>query len=92
MGRESEPGSAKISYHAFGTAIDVVSFEFEGRAPIAVSPRAGDGNLEESFQRAVRGGACSYFTTVLGPDTDALHGDHLHLDLAERNRGYRLCQ
>jgi len=84
--------SEKVSYHAFGLAIDVVSFEFDGHAPIAVVPRAGDGNLEEAFQRAVRGGACLYFTTVLGPGTDSFHGDHLHLDIAQRNRGYRMCQ
>lgn len=83
---------AKISYHAFGMAIDVVTFEFDGHAPIAISPRAGAGNLEEAFQRAVRGGACLYFTTVLGPGTDASHGDNLHLDVAERRGGYRLCQ
>jgi hypothetical protein len=89
--RNNQEG-AKISFHALGLAIDVVLFEFDGHAPIAISPRAGDGNLEESFQRAVRGGACLYFTTVLGPGTDASHGDNLHLDVAERRGGYRLCQ
>jgi hypothetical protein len=84
--------SEKVSYHAFGLAIDIVSFEFDGHAPIAVAPRAGDGNLEEAFQRAVRGGACLYFATVLGPGTDSFHGNHLHLDIAQRNRGYRMCQ
>jgi hypothetical protein len=29
---------------------------------------------------------------VLGPGSDAFHDDHLHLDLAERRGGYRLCQ
>jgi hypothetical protein len=82
----------KISYHALGLAIDVISFAFDGHGPIAVSPRAGDGNLDESFQRAVRGGACLHFATVLGPGTDSFHGNHLHLDIAARNRGYRLCQ
>jgi hypothetical protein len=83
---------AKVSYHALGLAIDILSFDFDGHASIAVLPRAGDGNLDESFQRAVRGGACLYFATVLGPGTDSFHGDHLHLDIAWRRGGYRLCQ
>jgi hypothetical protein len=82
----------KISYHAFAQAIDIMSFEFDRHSPIGVTARAGDGNLEESFQRAVRGGACLYFTTVLGPGSDDFHQDHLHLDVAERRGGYRLCQ
>lgn len=89
--RNGQPG-AKISEHARGAAIDISSFEFEGRDPIPVEPRAGKGTVEEAFQRAVRASACLYFTTVLGPGSDAYHDDHLHLDLAERSRAYRLCQ
>ncbi|TCD15362.1 extensin family protein [Oricola cellulosilytica] len=89
--RNGQPG-AKISEHARGSAIDISVFEFAGRDPIPVEPRAGKGTIEEAFQRAVRGSACLYFTTVLGPGSDAYHDDHLHLDLAERNRAYRLCQ
>jgi Extensin-like protein C-terminus len=29
---------------------------------------------------------------VLGPDSDWYHEDHIHLDLAERRNGYRICQ
>jgi hypothetical protein len=32
------------------------------------------------------------FTTVLGPGADRAHEFHLHVDLAERRNGYRLCQ
>jgi hypothetical protein len=39
---------------------------------------------EQAFLRAVHGGGCHTFTTVLGPDHDRLHHDHLHLDLAKR--------
>ena len=47
---------------------------------------------EARFVAAVRGGACRYFSTVLGPGSDPAHADHLHLDLRARNRGVRLCQ
>ena len=84
--------SGKMSEHAIGNAIDIMSFEFRGRDPVTVAPRAGNGTMDEAFQRAVRGGACLHFTTVLGPGSDASHDGHLHLDIAIRRGGYRLCQ
>jgi hypothetical protein len=90
--RRNNSATGKMSEHAIGNAIDIMSFEFKGRDPIPVSPRAGDGTVEEAFQRAVRGGACLHFTTVLGPGSNASHADHLHLDIIRRNRGYRLCE
>jgi len=89
--RNNQPG-AKISEHAHGNAIDINGFDLDGRAPLPVIPRRGNGNIDEAFQRAVQAGACLYFTTVLGPGSDPFHDDHLHLDLAERRSGYRLCQ
>ncbi|MBC7282543.1 extensin family protein [Hoeflea sp.] len=90
--RRNNLPTGKMSEHSIGNAIDIVDFEFEGRKPIGIVPRAGDGNIEEAFQRAVRGGACLHFTTVLGPGSDASHDDHLHVDIADRRGGYRLCQ
>ena len=29
---------------------------------------------------------------MLGPGSDAYHKDHIHVDLAERAHGYRMCQ
>lgn len=89
--RNNQAG-AKISEHARGSAIDISRFEFVGHDPLPIVPRQGKGNIEEAFQRAVQAGACLHFTTVLGPGSDAFHNDHLHLDLAERRSGYRLCQ
>jgi hypothetical protein len=83
---------AKISEHAKGNAIDVRAFEFDGHAALSIKPRNRTGSVEESFQKAVRAGACLHFTTVLGPGADSFHDDHLHLDLALRRGGYRLCQ
>lgn len=90
-GRNGQPG-ARISEHAAGRAIDISRFEFEGHEPLAIVPRQGKGDIEEAFQRTVQAGACLHFTTVLGPGSDAFHNDHLHLDVAERRGGYRLCQ
>ena len=40
----------------------------------------------------MRQSACARFTTVLGPGSDKDHETHLHVDLAERRGGYRMCQ
>ena len=44
-------------------------------------PRAAKGR---SFLKQVRDGACRVFSTVLTPDYNDAHADHLHLDGAER--------
>ncbi len=82
---------AKPSEHAAGNAIDVGTFAFEGREPVVVAgPDADDATT--GFRRAIRRGACAYFTTVLGPGADVAHAGHLHLDLIERENGTRICQ
>jgi Extensin-like protein C-terminus len=40
----------------------------------------------------MRTSVCARFTTVLGPGADGYHEDHIHVDLAERRGGYRICQ
>ena len=30
--------------------------------------------------------------TVLGPDSDWYHEEHIHLDLSERRNNYKICQ
>jgi hypothetical protein len=44
------------------------------------------------FVRAVHDDACRLFGTVLGPDADAAHKSHFHLDMRSRRSGLRLCQ
>jgi hypothetical protein len=46
-----------------------------------------------AFLREVRDGACDLFATVLSPDYNAAHRDHLHLDQARRGAmGWRACR
>ena len=82
----------KLSEHAYGNAIDIAAFRLDNGETLPVSPRQDSGDLPEAFQRTVRGAACLWFTTVLGPGSNASHDDHLHLDVIERGRGWRLCQ
>jgi len=43
---------------------------------------------EQAFLRAARDGACRWFATTLGPDYNALHADHFHL----QSRGWGTCR
>ncbi|WP_342153529.1 extensin family protein [Methylorubrum sp. SB2] len=82
---------AKLSEHSFANAIDVMGYGFSKRPAIKVTA-ATQGTPEAAFLAAVRTSACTFFRTVLGPGSDAAHGNHLHLDERERNAGHRLCQ
>lgn len=59
---------------------------------VPVKPRPDSSAPERAFQAAVRGGACAFFTTVIGPMTNKAHADHFHFDMAARRGGYRLCE
>ena len=84
--------NAKISEHAYANAIDFLGVGFDNGESMKVMIRDGDSDATRAFQAAIRGGSCAYFTTVIGPMTNDYHSDHLHLDLAERKGGYRLCE
>lgn len=82
----------KLSEHGLGNAIDIAGFRLDDGTVLPVLPRRDNGDQAEAFQRAARGAACLFFTTVLGPGTNSAHDDHLHLDVAQRRGGWRLCQ
>ncbi|EJL57214.1 hypothetical protein PMI09_01231 [Rhizobium sp. CF122] len=83
--------TGKVSEHARGNAIDIASFSFEKGKDIAVQPRREDSTLIGAFQRTISAAGCLYFMTVLDPESDAAHETHFHLDVLERNGGYRYC-
>ena len=49
------------------------------------------GSEEAAFLRRARDEACEVFGTVLSPDYNAAHADHLHFDQAARGFG-SVCQ
>lgn len=57
----------------------------------ATSDSRSSATAEHSFLKALHNGACGIFTTVLGPEANAAHHDHLHVDMKER-RGSALCE
>lgn len=76
----------RISEHARGNAIDVLAFRFARRV---VRLAGAD---DAAALALLRASACSRFSTVLGPGSDAFHATDLHLDLQRRRNGYKLCQ
>ncbi|MFW6076264.1 MAG: extensin family protein, partial [Hyphomicrobiales bacterium] len=81
-----------LSEHGIGNAIDVTAFRLADGRTVRIESLVDAEGAEREFLRAVSASACGYFTTVLGPGSDADHSDHLHLDLAERQIAeYRIC-
>lgn len=82
-----------FSEHATADAIDVAGFILtDGRRIGVAADWRGEGK-EAEFLHEVRDGACGLFSTVLSPDYNAAHRDHLHLDQAERGAwGGRACR
>jgi hypothetical protein len=86
---------ADISEHGFANALDVIGFTLEDGRTISVledwSPATSVGGR---LLRFAHGAACSGFTTVLGPEANALHEDHFHLDLGCHGQSCtaRLCE
>lgn len=73
--------STKLSEHAFANAIDVSGFVLaNGRRVSVVSGWLGQSD-EADFLRAIRNAACKRFQTVLSPDYNFAHRDHLHVDM-----------
>lgn len=81
------------SEHATADAIDVAGFGLSDGRRISVKQDWNGGGPKAAFLRDVRDGACRLFSTVLSPDYNAAHHDHLHLDQAERGAlGWRSCR
>jgi hypothetical protein len=84
--------TGKISAHASGLAADVASFELANGRTLSVKPD-GDDHMRATFS-AIRVAACGWFTTVLGPGSDAAHAEHMHVDIIQHGSSdrYRICQ
>lgn len=76
------------SEHARANALDVAAVRLEDGRTIGVSGdwngQGPDGARRAGFLKRIRTGACRVFSTVLSPDYNAAHADHLHLDGAPR--------
>jgi hypothetical protein len=80
--------AAALSEHGRADALDVRGFRLANGREI----RLTDITVEKDWREKIRSSACARFSTVLGPGSDGYHEEHVHVDLAERRNGYKLCQ
>jgi len=84
-----------LSFHAFADAMDVTGFKLaDGRTVTVEGDWADALSPEGRLLRYAHDAACSQFTTVLGPEANALHHDHFHVDLGCHGKSCtsRLCE
>ena len=82
----------RFSEHATANAIDITGFGLADGARISVVEDWPGTGTEALFLRDVRDGACRLFATILSPEYNAAHADHLHFDQAARGKsGFGVC-
>ncbi len=91
--RNGEEG-ADMSEHGFANGLDVTGFTLTDGQSVTLPENWDGDSVPAKAMRHAHGAACGFFTTVLGPDVNALHADHLHLDMGCHGQRctYRLCE
>lgn len=77
-----------LSQHASANAIDLTGFVLDGGRRITLARWDDAASPEALFLRRVHAGACRSFDTTLGPDYNALHKTHFHVDMGP----YTICR
>lgn len=76
-------GSSRRSAHATANAIDVSAFVLaDGRRISVLGDWEGGSRAEREFLQVVHASACKRFGTTLGPNYNAAHRDHFHVELS----------
>jgi hypothetical protein len=79
---------APLSEHGHANALDVGGIKLANGQQIVLTDRSVPRELRENVLHSV----CARFMTVLGPDSDWYHEEHIHLDLMPRRNNYKICQ
>jgi hypothetical protein len=74
-------GGTRRSQHASANAIDLASLRLDDGREVTILRDWGRDTPAGAFLREARDGACRIFAAVLGPERDAAHANHFHLDL-----------
>ncbi|RJX81412.1 extensin family protein [Pseudomonas sp. LS-2] len=78
----------RLSQHASANALDIAGFRLADGRRISVLKDWKDDGDDGRFLKLVRDGACRQFNTVLGPDYNAAHRNHFHVDMGR----WRVCR
>lgn len=76
-------GSSRLSAHSTASAVDISGFVLADGRRITVKGGWSGSNEERQFLRTIHQSACKRFGTVLGPEYNRAHEDHLHLELGD---------
>ena len=78
--------TSRLSGHALANAVDVSAFILADGRRISIQDgwRSDDPNIRR-FLEVIHTSACKRFGTVLSPDYNAAHHDHLHLEDDHKN-------
>jgi hypothetical protein len=79
---------ARLSEHGKANALDVRSVKLANGTVVELT----NPTVAKDFRERLRKTSCARFSTVLGPGSDGYHENHVHVDLAERAGGHRMCQ
>lgn len=80
--------SGRMSTHARANAIDVSGFVLADGTRIDIRRDWKGAGPKSGFLRDAFAAACLWFPVALGPEYNALHADHFHL----QNTGWGLCR
>lgn len=81
-------GSQRQSQHASANALDIVGFRLRDGRRISVRRDWSKQGEEGEFLRMLHAAACDSFNTTLGPEYNAAHRDHFHVDMGL----FRMCR
>lgn len=93
--RVNNASEGNLSFHGLADALDIVGFRLEdGRLVTVAEDWADPLSAEGRLLRFAHGAACARFTTTLGPEANAEHQDHFHIDLGCHGKTCtaRLCE
>ncbi|WP_027595767.1 extensin family protein [Pseudomonas sp. LAIL14HWK12:I7] len=71
----------RLSQHATANALDISGFRLQDGQRIVLAQDWQAGGQKAEFLREVQQVACERFSTVLGPDYNAAHHNHFHVDM-----------
>lgn len=81
-------GQDHLSEHAFAKAADIGGFRLADGREVDVLRDFRSQGAKGDFLREIHGRACDLFDVTLGPDFNADHANHFHLDVG----GERACR
>jgi hypothetical protein len=74
--------ATRMSEHGLGNAVDIAGFVLaDGRRIMVLGGWTSSDPKVHAFMQAIHGSACKRFQTVLSPDYNAAHYNHIHLDM-----------